>query len=46
MKIEENYLHYLCGRNPSSKVMLDFPYDPDGYAMLLVLLGRLKDGRQ
>lgn len=45
MKIEENYLHYLCGRNPSSRVMLEFPYDPDGYAMLLVLLGRLKDGR-
>ncbi len=45
LKIEENYLHYLCGRNPESEIMLDFSYDPDGYAMLLVLLGRLKDRR-
>ncbi|MCR5279486.1 MAG: glycoside hydrolase family 9 protein [Lachnospiraceae bacterium] len=44
-KIEENYLHYLCGRNPESEIMLDFEYDPDGYAMLLVLLGRLNDRR-
>ena len=44
-KIEENYLHFLCGRNPGSEIMLDFEYNPDGYAMLLVLLGRLKDRR-
>ncbi len=42
-KMEENYLHYMCGRNIKSELYLDFEYDPDGYAMLLVLLGRLTD---
>ncbi len=42
-RMEENYLHFLCGRNPKSEIMLDYGYDPDSYAMLLVLLGKLLD---
>lgn len=40
--IEENYLHYFCGRNPGSTIMDGMKYNPDAYAEFIVLLGKLK----
>jgi hypothetical protein len=38
--IEENYLHYFCGRNPESVVYCDMVNTPDAYAELLVVLAK------
>ena len=43
LKLEQNYLHYLCGRNIKSELFLDYGNSPEAYAMLLILLGRLED---
>lgn len=40
-KIEKNYLHYLGGRNEKSIDFLNFGCDPDSYAELILVLGRL-----
>lgn len=40
-EIEENYFHYLCGRNPESEFCTDYRYSPDAYCEFLVLLGKL-----
>lgn len=39
--IEENYLHYLCGRNPDNAVCNSLSHSPDAYAQFLFLLGKL-----
>ena len=39
--IEENYLHYLCGRNPDSEICSSLKDSPDAYAEFIVLLGKL-----
>ncbi|MCQ2519711.1 MAG: glycoside hydrolase family 9 protein [Lachnospiraceae bacterium] len=39
--IEENYLHYFCGRNPENKICDSLKNSPDAYAQLMFLLGKL-----
>lgn len=39
--IEENYIHYLCGRNPESVVCTGFNESPDAYAQFIFLAGKL-----
>ncbi len=40
-KIEINYLHYFCGRNPESGICTSFSENPDTYAQFMILLGNL-----
>jgi len=40
-KIEKNYLHFIGGRNEQGIVSLTYENDPDSYAELIMVLGRL-----
>lgn len=43
--IEQNYLHYLCGRNPESAVMMKCENRPDAYAQFVFLMAKIKNNQ-
>lgn len=43
--IEEDYLHYLCGRNPNAAICDAFADNPDAYAQFVLVAGKLMTDR-